>query len=96
VYWQLAILSFNNTEAERKARIQAGEPKKNTPSEDDVKNVRRLLQTLLPLELTDLVIEHAEYWPCLHSESRFSIELEAKKVSGLKAAGSYLVSPPIP
>ncbi|KAF9072104.1 hypothetical protein BDP27DRAFT_1321082 [Rhodocollybia butyracea] len=77
---------------ERSARGLA----RNTPSEKDVENVRHLLRTLLPLELVDLAIEYAEYWPCLHSESPFRVRFEAEAAPGLKIAYCYLLSLPIP
>ncbi|KAF9072103.1 hypothetical protein BDP27DRAFT_1418455 [Rhodocollybia butyracea] len=86
------ITLVNGSDLERHARDLA----RNTPSDKDVENVRYLLRTLLPLELADLVIEYAEYWPCLHSESPFKIRLEAKTALGLKAAACYLLSLPVP
>ncbi|KAF8650933.1 hypothetical protein AX16_005031 [Volvariella volvacea WC 439] len=67
------------------------------PSEQHVKSVRYLLQYFLPLELVDLIIEDAEYWPRLHSERSERITVAAAdEIPSLKSVWCYLVSPPVP
>ncbi|KAJ3889963.1 hypothetical protein GG344DRAFT_50626 [Lentinula edodes] len=74
------------------------EPVHHTPSDRDVQIVRYLFQTLLPLELVDVIIEDAEYWPCIHVERSEPILVDAKRSisRGLKMAWCYLVSSPVP
>ncbi|KAJ4475916.1 hypothetical protein C8J55DRAFT_606944 [Lentinula edodes] len=74
------------------------EPVHHTPSDRDVQIVRYLFQTLLPLELVDVIIEDAEYWPCIHVDRSEPILVDAKRSisRGLKMAWCYLVSSPVP
>ncbi|KAJ3920054.1 hypothetical protein F5877DRAFT_38946 [Lentinula edodes] len=74
------------------------EPVHHTPSDRDVQIVRYLFQTLLPIELVDVIIEDAEYWPCIHVERSEPILVDAKRSisRGLKMAWCYLVSSPVP
>ncbi|KAJ3928109.1 MAG: hypothetical protein NXY57DRAFT_552606 [Lentinula lateritia] len=70
----------------------------HTPSEGDVRIVRNLLRTFLPLELVDVIIADAEYWLCIHVERSKQIRVDARIAlgQGFKLAWCYLVSPPIP
>lgn len=74
------------------------DPVHHTPSDRDVQIVRYLFQALLPLELVDVIIEDAEYWPCIHVERSEPILVDAKRSisRGLKMAWCYLVSSPVP
>ncbi|KAE9404691.1 hypothetical protein BT96DRAFT_813259 [Gymnopus androsaceus JB14] len=70
----------------------------HTPTENEVNTVRYMLCDFLPLELVDIIIEDAEYWPCLYSKQDLKIKVEASKAPGpaFKSAWCYLISSPIP
>ncbi|KAJ3900126.1 hypothetical protein F5879DRAFT_445763 [Lentinula edodes] len=78
--------------------IQMPRSVRHTPSEGDVRIVRNLLRTFLPLELVDVIIADAEYWLCIHVERSKQIRVDARIAlgQGFKLAWCYLVSPPIP
>ncbi|KAE9392943.1 hypothetical protein BT96DRAFT_829998, partial [Gymnopus androsaceus JB14] len=48
------------------------------------------------LELIDLILEYAEYWPCIRCDSNCEIDAEASRTISNEAAWLYLMSPPIP
>lgn len=68
------------------------------PSDDDVISVKRILNSYLPVEIIDDILDLAQYWARIRE--RRSIDLGAKAIpvgeTFPKAEWCYLVSPPIP
>lgn len=68
----------------------------NDPSASDVFAVRRLLLHQLPLELVDIILDGAMYWPKITGSRTTSVEVSAHHGNGNDATYNYLVTPPIP
>ncbi|KAJ3877408.1 hypothetical protein F5879DRAFT_978334 [Lentinula edodes] len=66
------------------------------PTEQDVVDVREFMLSFLPIEIIDLILDFAEYWPCLRVDSNSEIEAVASSTITLEATWLYLISPPIP
>ena len=66
------------------------------PSERDVLAVRRMLLYCLPLELADLILDLAMYWPrvVVHSTEPFVVRASSRPQTNANFV--YLVTPPIP
>ncbi|KIK52057.1 hypothetical protein GYMLUDRAFT_50129 [Collybiopsis luxurians FD-317 M1] len=67
-----------------------------SPSERDVDAVREYFLQFLPLELIDLVLDYAEYWPCLRVDTNKEIDALASRTISGEATWLYLISPFIP
>lgn len=79
------------------AFIKESEPTYNRhPIEDDVISVRDLFQTYLPLELVNIILDFAEYWPCICCDSDCRADVVASRDGKAEAARLYIMSPPIP
>jgi len=87
----------SNLSSVSSAFIEESEPTHTGhPIEDDVTSVRDLFQTYLPLELINLILDFAEYWPCIRCDSNRKADVVAPSVGGSEATWLYLMSPPIP
>ncbi|KAF5365277.1 hypothetical protein D9758_005350 [Tetrapyrgos nigripes] len=62
----------------------------HTPSEDGVEAVREILLEFLPLELVDIILDTAEYWPCVYASQ------ESRIIARNNEPWCYLITPPIP
>ncbi|GLB40882.1 hypothetical protein LshimejAT787_0900970 [Lyophyllum shimeji] len=67
-----------------------------TPADDDVHAVRDDLLHFLPLELVDIILDTAGYWPCLSARSTRHTIVAADDLTSNNAADYYLVTPAIP
>ncbi|KAF8066568.1 hypothetical protein FPV67DRAFT_1582039 [Lyophyllum atratum] len=65
------------------------------PTYDDVYAVREDLRQFLPLELADLILESAAYWPCVSVESNRALVVAAGYQTQNNAASYYVVTPAI-
>ncbi|KAJ3827099.1 hypothetical protein F5880DRAFT_1609615 [Lentinula raphanica] len=67
------------------------------PTEDDVAAVRVFMLEgfPLPLEIIDLILDFAEYWPCLRVDNSEEIEAVASSTVHGEATWTYLISPPM-
>ncbi|KAF8647546.1 hypothetical protein AX16_006635 [Volvariella volvacea WC 439] len=63
------------------------------PSPEDVSQVRKHLVKLAPIELADVILQEAEYWPRIISHVKEDIRIQAL---GPDVWNVYLVSEPIP
>jgi len=50
----------------------------------------------LPAELVDIILDYAEYWPCISEGVKTKLSLEANFETAYNAAAYYLITPPIP
>jgi hypothetical protein len=67
------------------------------PTERDIKLVQETLVQFLPLELANLIIDEAEYWPVLACNSgKTSIRVEAMSNLQYSANHCYYISPRLP
>ncbi|KAF5385675.1 hypothetical protein D9757_005512 [Collybiopsis confluens] len=66
------------------------------PSERDVNAARKILLSFFPMELIDLILDFAEFWPCIRVEGNRQIEASASHTISTEATWMYLISPPIP
>ncbi|KAK0475766.1 hypothetical protein IW261DRAFT_1340283 [Armillaria novae-zelandiae] len=68
------------------------------PSGDDVISVKRILNSYLPLEVIDDILDFAQYWPRIRELRRIKMGAPAIPTTGTfpKAEWCYFVSPPIP
>ncbi|KAF5367279.1 hypothetical protein D9615_010462 [Tricholomella constricta] len=64
---------------------------------EDVYTVHDYLRRSVPTELADLILDAAQYWPCVSSErTDDAAPFVVHASSGTGAAAYYLVTPPIP
>jgi hypothetical protein len=70
----------------------------HTPTERDVLDVKKTLMDHLPLELVDVVLDDAEYWPVLicHNESTPARSIAAMSFPLHNASYCYFISPKVP
>ncbi|KAK0451418.1 uncharacterized protein EV420DRAFT_1274146 [Desarmillaria tabescens] len=69
------------------------------PSDDDVISVKRILNSHLPVEIIDDILDLAQYWPHVRERRRMEVKAAADHQAGEtfpKAEWCYIVSPPIP
>lgn len=77
---------------------RAGRNDPHVPTESDVEHVRETLLEHLPLEIVDLILHDAEYWPVLicHTESTPVRSISATHYSHFIANYCYFITPRIP
>jgi len=65
------------------------------PTDNDVYAVRNDFLHFLPLELVDLILETAQYWPCISVKRASRLVVAANDHTSNNVAAYYLVTPPI-
>ena len=70
----------------------------HTPTERDVFDAKKTLTDYLPLELANIILDDAEYWPVLicHNESTPARSVAAMSFPHHIASYCYFISPKIP
>jgi hypothetical protein len=66
------------------------------PTPDDVFAVRDCLLHFLPLEVVDMILDTATYWPRITASRRTILVASASRGQANNADWCYLVTPPIP
>ena len=66
------------------------------PSKEDVFLTRAFMLGRLPLELVDIILDLAMYWPRVVARETRRVEVNASAQNGHDANFVYLVTPPIP
>ncbi|KAJ7583836.1 hypothetical protein C8J56DRAFT_951990 [Mycena floridula] len=70
------------------------EPASYTPSEDDVYAVQKLLLSLLPFELIDIILDEAQYWPAIQAKNG-TIGIAKSSGPDNHAAWCWIITPPL-
>lgn len=66
-----------------------------TPRDNDVYAIRNDLLHFLPLELVDIILDTAQYWPCFSVKSTRRLVVAASDYTSNNVAAYYLVTPAI-
>ncbi|TFK32369.1 hypothetical protein BDQ12DRAFT_638797, partial [Crucibulum laeve] len=65
------------------------------PSQEDVYAVRKFLIAFVPPELANIILDEAEYWPCVRCGSATPVSIAASDSPDSDSKWCYLVTPPI-
>ncbi|KAG6910348.1 hypothetical protein DXG01_011417 [Tephrocybe rancida] len=66
------------------------------PTDQDVFSAQGILLHFVPLELADVILNMAQYWPCVSAMSDRLLLVPANHETQNNAAAYYLVTPPVP
>jgi len=66
------------------------------PNDFELFTVRSFLLRFLPLELADVILDTAEYWPVVAEETHTAIDVVSNFTNDNNAGQYCLVTPPVP
>ena len=89
-----SAFATNNDTRDDEMAEENNEP--HIPNDFELFTVRSFLLRFLPLELADVILDTAEYWPVVAEETHTAIDVVSNFTNDNNAGQYCLVTPPVP